>query len=65
MAQATVAADALQAEDVLVDLAAERALHRVLAVEDRGQAADLVVGQLAGATERIDAGLLAQAQRKG
>src|SRR5262249_6908062 len=63
VADAAVAADLHQPLDVLLDLAAERALHRVLAVEDGGDAGDLVVGQLLGPAERIDARLLAHLQR--
>src|SRR5262249_54969505 len=60
--QATVRADVLQAGDVLLHQAAQRALDRVLAIQDAGDAGDLLVAQLLGAALRVDAGLLAQAQ---
>src|SRR5262249_17045451 len=63
--QPAVALDGAQPGDVLLHLPAQRALHRVLAVQDRGQAADLVVAQVAGAPLRIDLGLVAQLHRRG
>ena len=47
----------LQPGDVLLHLAAQRAFDDVLAVEDVGDAGDLVVGQLLGPALRVDAGL--------
>src|SRR5207244_2882964 len=62
VAEAAVRADVAQPGDVLLHLAAERALDGVLAVEQRGQPADLFVGEFLGPPLRVDAGLLAQAQ---
>ena len=50
--------------DVLLDLAAERPFDGVVAIKQPGDAGDLVVGEFLGPAERIDAGLLAQAQRQ-
>src|SRR5215470_1869757 len=58
--QAAVALDVLQTRDVLLHLPAQRALDGVLAVEQRRQPADVVVGQLLGAPLRIDPRLLAK-----
>src|SRR5262249_23511849 len=62
--QAAVALDVLEAGDVLLHQAAQRALDGVLAVEDAGDAGDVLVREFAGAPQRVDAGLLAQAQRR-
>src|SRR5262249_51261162 len=43
MAQAPVTTNVAQAGDILLHLAAQRAFHRVLTVENAGQAADVVV----------------------
>src|SRR5438445_5059537 len=57
MPDAPVTLDVPQAGDILLHLPAERAFHRVLAVENPCQTADVVVGQLLGAALRIDARL--------
>src|SRR6516164_8403961 len=53
VAQAAVATDLLEALDVLVQLPAERALDRVVLVQDRRNAGDVLVGQLARPPLRI------------
>src|SRR5438128_509597 len=63
MAKPAITADVAQTDDVLLHLAAERAFHGVLAVEDAGQPADLVFVEVLGAALRIDLGLAAQLQR--
>src|SRR5262245_38714612 len=62
VAQAPVAADVAQPGDVLGVLAAQRALDRVLAVEDVGDAGDLLVVQLLRPAQRVHPRLLAQPQ---
>src|SRR5262245_43478250 len=56
MAQTTVAADVLQALDRLRHLSAELTLDRRGLLDRHGDAADLVLGQLAGPHRRIDLG---------
>src|SRR6516164_3682144 len=60
--EAAVALNVFQTSDVLLDLAAQRPLDRVLAVQNGRQPGDVFVGQVLGAALRVDAGLLAQAQ---
>src|ERR1700676_3439776 len=63
--QAAVAADGLEAVDVLVDLAAQRPFHRIFTVENGGDARQLVVAQFLGPPLRIYVRLLAHPQRQG
>src|SRR5262245_35509484 len=65
MADAAVAADITQADDVLLHLATERPLDRVLAVEDAGQTADLVLGKIFRAALRVHFRLGAKLQGRG
>jgi hypothetical protein len=64
VADAAEAADVAQAGDVLLLLAAERALDGVLAVEDAGDAGRLLLAQLARLALRVYLGLRAQLQRR-
>src|SRR5262249_26460431 len=59
---APITADVPQPCNVLLDLPAQRAFDGVFPVEDTGQPANVVVGQLLGPALRIDVGLFTQAQ---
>ena len=54
-----------QPRDVLLNLAAELALDDVVRLDQPGDAADLVLGELAGSHARVDPGLLQDAERQG
>src|SRR5947209_9445908 len=60
--QTAVALNVFQALNVLLNLPTQRPLDNVFAVEEGGQAGDVLVGQVAGAALRIDVGLFAQLQ---
>src|SRR5262249_53092210 len=64
VADAPIAADVLQSGNVLLHLALQRTLDGVFPVEDRRDAGDLLVVQLARLAQRIDAGLGTQLQRR-
>jgi hypothetical protein len=58
---APIAADVLESLDVLLNLPPQRALDDVRAIDDGGDLADLLIGQLLGALAAVDA-RLAQAR---
>src|SRR5438270_195801 len=65
MPDAAVTVDLLEALDVLMNLAAQRTFDGVLAVEDAGDAGDVLVAQILGAPLRVNAGLGADLQTGG
>src|SRR5579859_1614445 len=58
VAVATIAADVAQPGDVLLDLATQRAFHRILPVDDADNLGQLLFAQLLGPALRINAGFL-------
>ena len=65
MPKSPVTADILEPGDVLLNLPAEWAFHRVLPVQDACQSTDVVVAELFRPALRVDLGLIAQAQSDG